>query len=324
MGGAALFVMALGMGAAAAGSGARRADPAAKSGPVDGGVKKPSGVILLGVALWIGSPRSCPPLVPMLGVGGAAVLLGHLPPRLDPLPPHSHGWQRFWKGLRRHQPAGRLGTPDRRAGRLRDPLQPACGAAHAEPRSLRRPPVHFERVRTFAELDARIAAATRPVMLDFYADWCVSCKEMERFTFSDPAVAARMNAMLLLQADVTANNDEDKALLKRFGLFGPPGIVFSGRAVARSRGRARGRVQGGGRLRQDSRPGSRRLAEFAVPGNAAAQCATVRQAETAPVPVGEGWRICLPFIHLRTHVSGIVAATGRILPRSIRSATECA
>jgi thiol:disulfide interchange protein DsbD len=65
-------------------------------------------------------------------------------------------------------------------------------------------------------------------MLDFYADWCVSCKEMERFTFSDPQVQARMGRMLLLQADVTANADQDRELLKRFGLFGPPGILFFG------------------------------------------------------------------------------------------------
>ena len=84
----------------------------------------------------------------------------------------------------------------------------------------------FRRIRTTAELDATLKTAGRPVMLDFYADWCVSCKEMEHLTFSDPTVQARMTGALLLQADVTANSDEDKALLKRFGLFGPPGIVF--------------------------------------------------------------------------------------------------
>ena len=63
-------------------------------------------------------------------------------------------------------------------------------------------------------------------MLDFYADWCVSCKEMESFTFVDPKVASRMSQVLLLQADVTANNPDDRALLKRFKLFGPPGIIF--------------------------------------------------------------------------------------------------
>jgi thiol:disulfide interchange protein DsbD len=63
-------------------------------------------------------------------------------------------------------------------------------------------------------------------MLDFYADWCVSCKEMERYTFSDERVQARFREMTLLQADVTANNAEHAALLRRFRLFGPPGIVF--------------------------------------------------------------------------------------------------
>jgi len=81
-------------------------------------------------------------------------------------------------------------------------------------------------VASLAELDAKLAAPGRPVMLDFYADWCVSCKEMEAFTFSDARVRAKMKGLLLLQADVTANNDADKALLKRFALFGPPGIIF--------------------------------------------------------------------------------------------------
>ena len=63
-------------------------------------------------------------------------------------------------------------------------------------------------------------------MLDFYADWCVSCKEMEAQTFVDPAVHARMDKALLLRADVTANSEDDRALLKRFHLFGPPGLIF--------------------------------------------------------------------------------------------------
>jgi thiol:disulfide interchange protein DsbD len=86
--------------------------------------------------------------------------------------------------------------------------------------------VQFRRVASVDELDAVLRSAGRPVMLDFYADWCISCKEMERFTFADPAVSARLGRALLLQADVTRNNEADRALLKRFGLFGPPGIVF--------------------------------------------------------------------------------------------------
>ena len=86
-------------------------------------------------------------------------------------------------------------------------------------------PVPWTRVASLADLQTYLKAPGKTVMLDFYADWCVSCKEMEAFTFSDPSArAARSNAAL--QADVTANTDEDKALLKRFSLFGPPGIIF--------------------------------------------------------------------------------------------------
>ncbi|MGE4450314.1 protein-disulfide reductase DsbD [Castellaniella sp.] len=98
-----------------------------------------------------------------------------------------------------------------------------AAVASADPAAIR---ARFTRVSSLADLDARLAAADRPVMLDFYADWCVSCLEMEKFTFSDPAVAERMGRMLLLQADVTRMTDEDRALLARFDLFGPPGILF--------------------------------------------------------------------------------------------------
>ena len=93
----------------------------------------------------------------------------------------------------------------------------------------------WTRVASVAELDQRLVSPGRPVMLDFYADWCVSCKEMEKLTFSDPRVRAELDRMLLLQADVTAANEADRALLKRFSLFGPPGIIFfdsQGREIA--------------------------------------------------------------------------------------------
>jgi len=108
-----------------------------------------------------------------------------------------------------------------------DPLQPlshlaargaAAGAAHAGP--------VFNPVRSVSELDNALRTSGRPVMLDFYADWCVSCKEMERFTFVDPAVQKKLAGALLLKADVTANNAQDRELLKRFQLFGPPGTIF--------------------------------------------------------------------------------------------------
>jgi len=84
----------------------------------------------------------------------------------------------------------------------------------------------FVQVNSIDELDQVLAQSSQPVMLDFYADWCVSCIEMERFTFSDPGVARKLDSLLLVQADVTRNDAEHRALLKRFRLFGPPGIIF--------------------------------------------------------------------------------------------------
>jgi thiol:disulfide interchange protein DsbD len=108
----------------------------------------------------------------------------------------------------------------------RDVLQPLSGlrGAAAAPAF---PPVAFTRVSSSVELDRALAAAGgRPVMLDFYADWCVSCKEMERYTFTDARVQERLANVVKLQADVTSNAPEHRALLQRFRLFGPPGIIF--------------------------------------------------------------------------------------------------
>ncbi len=97
-------------------------------------------------------------------------------------------------------------------------------------------------------------------MLDFYADWCVSCKEMEHFTFSDARVKKQLEGMLLLQVDVTANSDEHKALLKRFSLFGPPGIIFFDAAGPRDQGAARDRLPERRALPEDPFSGDSALA----------------------------------------------------------------
>ncbi len=110
-----------------------------------------------------------------------------------------------------------------------DPLRPlALASSSAAPREADNAP-QFTRIASLADLQQQldIAAATgTPVMLDFYADWCVACKEMERFTFSNPQVAATMGKFALLQADVTANNADDRTLMKAFNLYGPPGIIL--------------------------------------------------------------------------------------------------
>jgi thiol:disulfide interchange protein DsbD len=105
----------------------------------------------------------------------------------------------------------------------RDPLRPLAGLTQ---RADAQPALPWTRVASLAELDAQLRQPGRPVMLDFYADWCVSCKEMESFTFSDEKVRAQLGTLLLLQADVTKGSEADRALLKRFSLFGPPGMIF--------------------------------------------------------------------------------------------------
>jgi thiol:disulfide interchange protein DsbD len=104
-----------------------------------------------------------------------------------------------------------------------DVLRPLAGISRSAPAAT---PLPWIRVASLTGLEGKLKAPGRTVMLDFYADWCVSCKEMEAFTFSDPNVHAQLERMLLLQVDVTANSEADKALLKRFSLFGPPGIIF--------------------------------------------------------------------------------------------------
>jgi len=226
LGGAALFVMALGMGLPLLLVGAFSRSLLPKSGPWMDGVKNFFGVVMLATALWLVSPV-IPMWLQMLGWALLMVVPAIYLHALDPLPPHAHAFQRLGKGLGVALLVGGAAMLIGVLGGARDPLQP-LGFLRGATAAVSPAPT-FERVATVERLDARLAeakSAGKAVMLDFYADWCVSCKEMERFTFADPKVAARMKQLVLLQADVTANSDADAALLKRFGLFGPPGIIF--------------------------------------------------------------------------------------------------
>jgi thiol:disulfide interchange protein DsbD len=230
IGGLALFSLAMGMSVPLLLVGVSAGSLLPRAGAWMVGVKTFFGVMLLAVALWIVSPVL--PGWALMVVIGAALLIGAVYLKLfDRLAESAPGRQRLAKGmalvlavLGTTQVVGALSGGD-------NPLQPlrhlARGVDGQGPATLKDTKGNdFRRVRTVAELDDTLRTAGRPVMLDFYADWCVSCKEMEHLTFNDPAVRPRMANALLLQVDVTANSAEDKALLKRFGLFGPPGILF--------------------------------------------------------------------------------------------------
>ena len=230
LGGVALFVLALGMGVPLLLVGLSAGALLPRAGGWMNAVKYFFGVMMLAIAIYLISPI-IPAWINMVLWAVLLIASAVYLHALDPLPAHAHGWARLWKGIGVVLLIGGLAIILGMLAGSRDLLQPldvfkggSGGAMAAEQKGLT-----FEKVKDVAELEARLETAktdNRPVMLDFYADWCVSCKEMERFTFSDPKVQARLQNMLLLKADVTANTDADKALLKRFNLFGPPGLIF--------------------------------------------------------------------------------------------------
>jgi len=229
LGGVALFVMALGMGAPLLLIGTSAGVLLPKAGAWMESVKQFFGVMLLALAIWIIQPL-LPISVQMLLWAALLIFSAIYLKALDALPHNSSGWHKLLKGIGLF--ALLLGVAYLIGGLsgARDILRPlgSIGRAEAETSTT----LQFYRVKDIADLDQRIAQAQgrgQLVMLDFYADWCISCKEMERFTFSDDSVRAKLKTVLLLQADVTANSEADQALLKRYGLFGPPGILFFGK-----------------------------------------------------------------------------------------------
>lgn len=215
VGGSALFSLAMGMGVPLLMVGISAGSLLPRAGVWMEQIKRFFGVLMLAMAIWMVSPV-LPPVMQM--TAWAILLVGYGVHQLV-----------FYKGKLFSKMIAILCVI---AGGLqllgvvtggRDALAPI---AHLTGNVQH---VQFQRVKSSAELDTVLAQSNgKVVMLDFYADWCVSCKEMEKLTFVEPRVKARLDQILLLQVDVTANNADDKVLLKRFGLFGPPGIIFFG------------------------------------------------------------------------------------------------
>ncbi|AOJ30278.1 protein-disulfide reductase DsbD [Burkholderia metallica] len=234
LGGAALFAMGLGLGVPLLVVGVGAGTVLPRAGAWMDGVKVFFGIVLLAAALWI--------VWPVLA-GGVKMVLAALwllvaAAALGLFTPHAGAasiWRRLGRGLGAALAIWAATLLVGLAAGSNDPVKPlailaartvASGGASAVGAPSAQGEAAFAPVRSSGELDALLKTSGRPVMLDFYADWCVSCKEMEHLTFTDARVQKRLAQLHLVRADVTANNADDQALLKRFNLFGPPGIIF--------------------------------------------------------------------------------------------------
>jgi len=240
-GGWALFAMAAGMSVPLLLTGLSAGSLLPRAGAWMNNVKKVFGLLLIAVAIWMISPVL--PVTGAMALWAAFAILCAAFLRVGEALPQGAGIGAYSaKSLGVLMLLGGLFELVGAASSGTDVLQPLAhlrggGTGAAEQTASRAGP-RFTRIRTVAELDKVLATAGKPVMLDFYADWCVSCKEMERMTFSESKVAATMQGMQLIQVDVTANNADDRALMKRFQLFGPPGIILfdaSGKEVPQAR-----------------------------------------------------------------------------------------
>jgi thioredoxin:protein disulfide reductase len=240
LGGVALFSMGVGLGVPLLIIGLGAGTLLPRAGAWMDGVKVFFGVVLLAAALWIVWPvlgGAAQMLLSTLWLLVAAAALGLFSPAAAAGSAGSI-WRRLGRGLAVALTIWAAVLLVGLAAGSSDPLKPlavlaarggvaeASTNAAAASKAAGANDLTFAQVRSSEQLDQAVKTASQPAMLDFYADWCVSCKEMEKFTFSDPRVHARLQQLNLLRADVTANNPDDQALLKRFNLFGPPGIIF--------------------------------------------------------------------------------------------------
>ncbi len=236
IGGIALFAIGIGMGTPLLFIGTSLGRFMPKAGGWMETTQRIFGVVLLAVAIYLVS-RFLPGNVIMIMAAMLAIFTGVYFGATDRLDSTSRGTQRFGKSvglvalvygvvLMVGALAGNTSMLSPLKGVMGQQVAGVGGSAEEEH-------VSFKRVKSLADLDAELVAAksqNRPVMLDFYADWCVSCKEMEAFTFPDSRVKEQLVDAVLIQADVTKNDDDDKALLKKFELFGPPGIILYDRS----------------------------------------------------------------------------------------------
>ncbi|MDX2478349.1 MAG: protein-disulfide reductase DsbD [Gammaproteobacteria bacterium] len=237
LGGVALFVMSLGMGVPLLLIGASAGSLLPKAGAWMNAVKAVFGVLMLAVAIWL-LERILPSAV-ILALWAALLIISAIYMRaLDTLPEIASGWQRFWKGtgivVLLYGIALLFGSLTG-ATDVFNPLEKMTGSTQFVSvngsTSQAEGGLSFEEVKGIEEFDQALASAAsagKPVFVDFYADWCVECVRMENTTFKSPSVITALAGYQLLRLDLTANDEIDKQVLKKFSLFGPPALLFFG------------------------------------------------------------------------------------------------
>ncbi len=231
LGGLALFAMSMGMGAPLIAIGTSAGKLLPRAGAWMDAVKAVFGVLMLAVAIYL-LERVVSPVAAMLLWGVLLIVTAVYMGALSQLSADASGWRKLWKGLGLvlliYGALFLVGVAANGSNTLQ-PLRGLGFAGHTDAGV--QDHTAFKRIKTVADLDRELAAAKaagRPVMLDFYADWCVYCIQMERDTFPDPRVRQAMRQLVLLQADVTDNDAADKALQRHIGIPAPPAMIFWG------------------------------------------------------------------------------------------------
>ena len=234
LGGLALFSLSMGMGAPLLVIGASAGKLLPKAGAWMDAVKAVFGVLLLGLAIWL-LERVAPPAFTMALWAALIIVSAIYMGAIDGLGEGSNGWKKLWKGLGLLLLIYGIIILLGLAGGNRNVFQPLKGlnlsSGNSSGSVAQAEHLSFIQVKGVDGLNAELdkaKAAGKTVMLDFYADWCVSCKEMEAFTFADADVKKSLDGVVLLQADVTPNDEKDTELYKHFGIIGPPSIMFFG------------------------------------------------------------------------------------------------
>ncbi len=230
LGGLALFSLSMGMGAPLLVIGASAGKFLPKAGMWMDAVKAVFGVLLLGLAIWL-LERVAPAGFTMFLWAALIIVSAIYMGAIDGLTAGSSGWKKLWKGLGILLLIYGIIILLGLASGNRNVFQPLKGLGGSSGAAAQLEHLSFIQIKGVDGLNAELAkakAAGKTVMLDFYADWCVSCKEMEALTFADPSVKKALEGVVLLQADVTPNDDKDTELYKHFGIIGPPSIMFFG------------------------------------------------------------------------------------------------